>query len=118
MALLRAALGDDGRLVESVGDLGYRGLVYEAFGAGHVTPAVADRLESLAADLPVVLASRTGCRSVFRKTYGFPGSESDLLSRGLLWGGSLDGLKPRVLLTLALTAGWDRERIAGALATL
>lgn len=106
--MVTAALGDDGRLVEIVVGCGYRGMVVEALGAGHVPARMADRLETAAASIPIVLASRTGAGEVLRETYGYPGAERDLLARGLIWSGALDGAKARMLLTLALGAGAGR----------
>ena len=83
LALYTGGLGDDGRLLEAVGQLGYEGLVIEALGGGHVLSHMADPLETLAGEMPVVLASRTGSGEVLRNTYGFTGSETDLLSRSL-----------------------------------
>ena len=105
VALVRMSLGDDGRLLDEIGRLGYAGLVVEAFGGGHVPPAVARRLGDLATSLPVVLASRTGAGPVLHATYGFPGSELDLLGRGLLPAGTLDGLRARIVLSFGLAAG-------------
>jgi len=104
VALFTATLGDDLRLVAHVESSGYRGLVLEAFGVGHVPGRVVEALEDLASRLPVVFASRAGAGEVFRSTYGFPGSERDLLSRGLISAGFLDGPKARVLLSLLLGA--------------
>lgn len=111
VALYTAALGDDGRVLDELPRLGYRGLVVEALGGGHVAEKVADRLEKLAREMPVVLASRTGSGEVLRKTYGFAGSEIDLIGRGLIPTGTLDGPKARLLLSLLLRSGADRESI-------
>lgn len=116
VALLRLGMGEDGRLVEAVRSLGYRGLVVEAFGGGHVPPLVGDSLAAVARDMPVVLASRTGAGPVLHNTYGFPGSETDLLGRGLVSAGTWDGLKARILLSLALGSGMHTAAIAALFA--
>jgi L-asparaginase len=113
--LLKAFIGDDGRLVRAAESEGCMGLVVEAMGAGHLPPAMADSLAALARNMPVLLCSRTRAGEVFTSTYGFVGSEMDLLRRGLLHGGWLDGLKARVLLSLSLTAGHSHETIWTAL---
>lgn len=105
VALLTVAVGDDGRLLSAMRELGCDGLVVEALGAGHVPPAMVEALGELAKLIPVVLCSRTGSGPVLAQTYGFPGSEKDLLGRGLLSGSYLDGPKARIALTLALRAG-------------
>jgi L-asparaginase len=107
VALLTAALGDDSRLIARVEELGYAGVVLEAFGGGHVPAHVVPALADLASRIPVVLASRAGGGEALRETYGFPGSERDLLARGLVPAGFLDGPKARVLLSLLLATGAD-----------
>ena len=113
VALYTVGLGDDGRLLEQIGRLGYEGLVIEAFGVGHVPSVMAEPLESRANEMPVVLASRTGSGEVHRETYGFTGSESDLLERGLINAGMLDGPKARLFLSLLLRSGASKEEVAG-----
>lgn len=114
VALLKCALGDDSRVITKLEALGYAGLVLEAFGGGHVPARVVPALEDLASRVPVVLASRTGSGEVLGETYGFPGSERDLLSRGLISAGFLDGLKARILLSLLLAAGSDLDGVRQA----
>jgi L-asparaginase len=114
VALLTCALGDDLRLVAELERLGYAGLVIEAFGGGHVPGRVVPGLAELAARIPVVLASRTRGGELLRETYGFPGSERDLLSRGLIPAGFLDGPKARILLSLLLARGIELTDLASA----
>ncbi|HZV52595.1 MAG TPA: asparaginase [Candidatus Dormibacteraeota bacterium] len=114
VALVRAALGDDGRLLRALPGLGYRGVVVEATGGGHLPRSWVPLLEELGWTMPVALASRTGAGELLRRTYGFPGSETDLLARGLVPAGALDGLKARLLLMLVLAAGGGREEVERA----
>jgi L-asparaginase len=107
-------LGDDARMLKGIESLGYQGLIVEATGGGHVPKAYVEPLTALAAKMPVVLASRSGAGEILHSTYGFPGSETDLLKRGLIHAGILDGPKARLLLTLLLLAGASREKIAEA----
>lgn len=118
VALVTVALGDDGRLLPAIPSLGFRGVVLEATGGGHVPRAMVEPLAALARKLPVVLTSRTGAGELLRKTYGFPGSETDLLSRGLIHGGLLTGPKARLLLALLLIANAPPEIIAKAFAMI
>ena len=83
-------------------------------GVGHVPSHVAEPLESLAAEMPVVLASRTRGGEVLTNTYGFPGSETNLLSRGLINAGMLDGPKAGLFLSLLLRARASKEEVTGA----
>ena len=117
VALHTVALGDDGRALAAIEELGYAGLVIEALGGGHVPSVMVEKLEDLAGKMPVVLASRTGGGEVLRATYGFVGSEMDLLERGLIYAGPLDGLKARLYLALLLRSGATREEIRNSFAS-
>ncbi|WP_417463854.1 asparaginase [Kordiimonas sp.] len=102
VALLSAVLDDDGRLIENLASLGYEGVVFEAYGAGHLSEMWADKAEALSAHMPVILASRAREGRVFEKTYGYVGAEIDLIGRGLIPSGGLRGRKARILLSLLL----------------
>ncbi len=111
VALIKVSLGDDGRLLSALPGLGFTGAVIEGFGVGHVPSLMVPLIADLVASMPVVLASRVDAGPTFSKTYGFPGSEIDLISRGVISAGSLSGLKARLLLLLLLRSGADRIAI-------
>ncbi|WP_055696905.1 MULTISPECIES: hypothetical protein [Streptomyces] len=71
-------------------------------------------ISALAARIPVVLASRTGAGPLLAETYKGPGSEYDMLGRGLLSAGGLDAPKARLLLHALLADGADRTQVADA----
>ena len=108
VALLKMGIGDDGRLLAALPGLGFRGVVIEGMGAGHVPEALAETVSALVERIPVVLASRAETGPVFSRTYGYPGGEIDLLARGALSAGILSGVKARLLLQILLRAGVDR----------
>ena len=111
VALATAVLGADGRDVAGYAGLGYRAAVVEGLGVGHVPSAMAGALAALARDIPVALASRTGAGRVHRSTYGFPGSEGDLVGRGLLSAGALSGPLAAGLLSLLIGSGAPRDEV-------
>lgn len=111
VALHRVSLADDGRTLGVLGDLGYRGAVIEGFGGGHVAENNVAAVRELTRRMPVVLASRTGSGETLAGTYGFAGSEIDLLAAGLIPAGHLDGLKSRLLLASLLSLDASRDRM-------
>jgi L-asparaginase len=115
VALMTITFGDNGAQLEGLADR-VEAAVIAAFGVGHVPGRLVPIIEQLADSIPIVLASRTGAGSVLAGTYGFPGSERDLLGRGLISAGLLDPLKARILLHAAIAVGADRAAIGAAFA--
>lgn len=117
VALLRVTLGEGTDLLEhAVED--YDGIVVEALGGGHVPSSWVPPLLAAARRLPVVLASRTGSGPLLSQTYGFEGSERQLLDGGLVSAGDLDGLKARILLIVALMVEPDVVHVAHAVSAM
>jgi len=102
VALLQANLGADTMLLEHVLAAGYKGLVIEAFGAGHLSENWGDCAAKIAKEIPVVLCSRCPNGTVFESTYGYRGAEMDLIERGLIGAGQIKSRKARLLLSALL----------------
>jgi L-asparaginase len=114
VARLTVGLNEDGALVDLAVQAGYQGIVIDATGGGHVPKAMVEALGQAAQRIPVVYASRTRHGDTMQTTYDFPGAETDLLARGLIPAGWLDGIKSRLLLLLLLRSGAGDEEIRQA----
>ena len=114
VALVRVSMGDDGQLLEAVGGLSVEGVVVEGLGGGHVPSRLLPAIDSLVARMPVLLASRTGAGRGLMTTYGYPGGDVDLVARGLVPTGDLDGAKARLLLMAALATSEERSQAEAA----
>lgn len=117
IALYTVTLEDDGLLLAGP-DHSHQGLVLAGFGVGHVPAHLVPSLVEINRVMPIVLTSRTGAGSVLADTYGAPGGERDLRSRGIIGGGFVHPYKARVLLRLLVAAGASRDEIAEAFASL
>lgn len=87
------------------------GLVVAGVGGGHVPEQWVPSLEALARLIPCVLASRCPAGPALQRTYGYPGSERDLISRGLQPTGFLSAAKARMLLSILLSAKFPPREI-------
>lgn len=105
VGLVKATLADDGGMLEYALKANYDGLVIEAFGAGHLPETWLPILDQLVEKMPVMLCSRTVEGPVFEKSYGYVGAEIDLISRGLIPAGILDGVKARLFMKACIIAG-------------
>lgn len=104
--LLWTVTGSDGFVVDAVAD-GIDGLVVAGTGGGHTPPALAEALVRLVrSGRPVILGSRCGgTPRVLQRTYGGEGSETHLMTEGLVPAGSLPPVKARLRLLFGLSAG-------------
>jgi L-asparaginase len=102
VAICKITMDQDSLVLGRLEDLGFDGCILEAMGAGHIPASLVSTIEQAAQNMPVVLCSRTAAGAICEDTYGYPGSETDLLRRGVLSGGALSSLKARVLLTLCI----------------
>lgn len=102
VAMLEASLSADTLIVENILKLGYDGLVIAGFGAGHVSEKWTTVIETIAGKIPVIIATRTGSGSTARASYGFVGSEMDLIRKGAHMAGFLCPRKARILLWLLI----------------
>ncbi|WP_051208238.1 asparaginase [Propionicicella superfundia] len=114
--LLETFVGDDGTTLRAVLDAGADGVVLGAFGVGHLPARVARVVAEAAADVPIVVASRTGSGGTLRETYGYEGSEIDLGRKGAILAGALDPRKARTLLWAATAAGRPAADVPGLFA--
>ena len=109
--LIRLTAGGGAAAIHRAAEDGARGIVVEVFGRGNAPPPVAEAVDAaIEGGARVVFATRTGGGRVVL-------SDSQR-ERGILSGEDLDGLKARVLLVVALGAGWNAEEIGAAFRTL
>lgn len=100
--IVKLGLDSDSIPIDTLYNAPIDGMVVEALGGGHVPLVVVESLYKMAQKIPVVLCSRTGQGETLSCTYGYPGAEIDLLAKGLIHGGRLNGLQARILLNLLL----------------
>lgn len=113
--ILPTYLGDDGAALRATLRDGADAIVFVAFGAGHVSPAVLAALRDAAAAVPVALTVRPEHGVLAHATYGFEGAEGDLRASGALPAAGLSPQAARMILLAGLGSGCGRNILANAL---
>ena len=113
--ILKIYAGADGRFIDHAIDDGARALVIEALGRGNVTVAALPAIQrAITLGIPVIVTSRCP-RGRVLDTYAYEGGGRQLRTMGAISGGMLPAHKARILLMLALGAGWSHKQIQPAL---
>ncbi|WEK52438.1 MAG: asparaginase [Candidatus Kaistia colombiensis] len=108
--LIKMVMGASDRAIRFAAASGAKAIVLEAFGRGNTTPIVTKAVEELAASgLPVIVTSRCPEGRV-KPIYGNGGGK-DLARAGAIFAGDLTGIKARILASVLLGLGLDREQI-------
>jgi L-asparaginase len=115
VAIVTAALGDDGALLRSAARDG-DGVVVVAFGAGHLPPGMLHALRAAVQSGPVLITCRPERSSMLFATYGFDGAEPDLRGAGAVCVPFLSPVAARMALLCCLGAGLSALEIAESLA--
>ena len=115
VAIVTAALGDDGSLLQAAAAAS-DGLVVVAFGAGHVSPGMLGALREAGRRIPVLVTCRPDRSQMLFSIYGFEGAERDLRASGAVCVPFLSPVAARVALLCCLGAGLARDAIATAMA--
>ncbi|ATO56807.1 asparaginase [Bartonella sp. 1-1C] len=112
VALLYSSLSSDTHLMKFCLESGhYAGLVIAGFGSGHCSFQAADIVRKYAKKIPIIIASRSYHGPTTRTTYGYKGSEIDMISSGALMSGYLSAVKARLLLWAFLAEGLSQKQI-------
>lgn len=103
--------GASDRLVRFAVESGAQGVVIEALGRGNVPPPVVPGIEfALAKGLPVVITSRS-IKGRVVDAYGYEGAGKRLRNLGVIFADLLSAQKARIMLMLALGAGYSGAQI-------
>ncbi len=112
VALIKAFTGADAAFIDFCIERKVAGIVLEGFGRGNLPPPMVPGIErAVAANIPVVLTSRTYAGRVL-DVYGYAGGVIVTKAIGVIPGGELSGQKARIKLMLALGLTKDRDTIA------
>lgn len=111
VALVKVCFSMNPDIIDLLTSAGYRGIVLEGMGVGNVTPSLVPVLEkAIERGVVVVLASRCPASDVI-PIYGYNGGSLDLVKRGVIPAGKLNGLKARIKLMVLLGVTRDLEEL-------
>ena len=102
--ILQVGLDLEPETLETFDNAAIDGLIVAGVGGGHIASRAVDAFERLARKIPVVLTSRVGMGETLRQSYGYQGSELDLVGRGAVNGGRWRPAQARILLQLLLSS--------------
>jgi L-asparaginase len=106
--ILAAAAGMDSRPLEALLDQGPDAVVLIALGAGHVPEPMLPAIDrAIDGGVPLIVCARPAEGGTLERTYGFTGSESDLLQRGAIMAGAASPWKARMRAILAAAIDAD-----------
>ncbi|HVG21720.1 MAG TPA: asparaginase [Blastocatellia bacterium] len=110
---IKMGAGFDSTLIDACLKAGAKGLVIEALGRGNVPPeSVPGITRAIAADVPVVLASRC-LRGRVYESYGYAGGGKHLHNLGVIFADFMTGQKARIKLSLGLSITSKLSEIRG-----
>jgi L-asparaginase len=115
VAIVTAALGDDGSLLDAAAAHG-DGVVVVALGAGHLPPGMLRALREAVQRVPVLVTCRPDRAQMLFDTYGVEGAEADLREAGAICVPFLSAAGARIALLCCLGAGLSSDRAAAVLA--
>ena len=103
IALYKTFTGDSGQILKSLPQIGFKGIVLEAFGRGNVPPKVADTIERLIkeASIPIIITSRCFKGRVLG-IYGYKGGGLQLEKAGAIFAPGLSPQKARFKLMIVM----------------
>jgi L-asparaginase len=113
VALLKTFVGDKGDFIDVLPELGYKGLVLEAFGSGNVPVSVHNATKRLIEkhSMPVIITSRCFKGRVLG-TYGYTGGGRSLKSIGAIFAQGLSSQKARIKLMVVMGKKNDLKSIS------